>query len=202
MVQPGPLTVNEAEIPRVKKLPLIGLWYLTRGIRKRKSMLNCCVFLNTMERVRNIVPRVLGPQVKGFDHAVVEILKPLWPIVVGRAMAEHSRPIMFLEDTLKIETHSTSWNLELHKMVDEIQRAINRFLGSRVVNRIIFEYQPNTDDNKKESVTVAKQSKKIRNLVPVPSQVGADLSPGLKETFRSSMSKYFSRFERKDDKWH
>lgn len=183
-------------------MPLIGLWYLTRGFRKRKSMLNCWLFLNTMERVRNIVPRILGPQVKGFNHAVVEILKPLWPIVVGRAIAEHSRPMVLLEGTLKIETHSTSWNLELHKMIDEIRRAINRFLGSRVVHRIIFEYQPNTDGKKRESTTVAEQSKEIRSLVPVPSQVGADLSPGLKETFRSSMAKYFSRFERKDGKWH
>ena len=165
-------------------------------------MLNCWIFSNTMERVRNIVPRILGPQVKGFDHAVVEILKPLWPIVVGRAMAEHSRPMVLLGGTLKIETHAASWNLELHKMVDEIRRAINRFLGSRVVHRIIFEYQPNTDGKKKESVTVAEQSKGIRNLVSVPSQVGADLSPGLKEIFRSSMAKYFSRSERKDDKWH
>ncbi len=155
-----------------------------------------------MERVRNIVPRILGSQVKGSDPAVVGILKPLWYLVVGRAMASRSRPVAFREGTLKIEIHSASWNLELQKMIGEIRKAINQFLGSRMVHRIVFEYRPYSGDEKREAAHGAEEGRKIRKLIPAPEQVGAELDPELGEIFRRSMAKYFSRFDEEGGEWH
>ena len=148
-----------------------------------------------MEPVRNIVPRILGPQVKGSDPAVVGVLEPLWRFVVGPAMAGRSRPVAFREGTLKIQIYSASWNLELQKMVGEIRQAINRFLGARVVHRIVFEYRPYSAEGTREEFPVGKEARRERTLVPPPEQAGADLDPELGEIFRRSMAKYFSRSE-------
>ncbi len=89
-----------------------------------------------MDEVGKILPTVFKTHVYRGDPTVVEILAPLWPRVVGKAMARQSRPAAFSRGTLTLATESESWCLQLERMGEEIRAEINAFLGSSVVKRL------------------------------------------------------------------
>ncbi|MGH9445961.1 MAG: DUF721 domain-containing protein [Terriglobia bacterium] len=95
-----------------------------------------------MEQVGNIVPKALRRQLLCRKPPVREVLFPLWARVVGRLIAQHSRPAAFAGGVLTITVSSKPWAAELHDMSEQIRTQVNAFLGSAVVQKIRVLHRP------------------------------------------------------------
>ncbi len=90
-----------------------------------------------MDEVGKILPTVFKSRVQHGEPPLAEILAPLWPRVVGKAMARQCRPATFSRGTLTVVAESESWSLQLQQMEEEVRAEINAFLGGPVVRRLL-----------------------------------------------------------------
>jgi predicted nucleic acid-binding Zn ribbon protein len=89
-----------------------------------------------MEEISKILPLIFKGQVRRRSPRVVEILAPLWPLVAGKPMARHSRPVAFEDGVLTLESDCTAWSAEMRRLSDEIRAQINRYLGAPAVRKL------------------------------------------------------------------
>lgn len=73
---------------------------------------------------------------------MLDILASLWPLVAGKPMARHSRPVGFQGGTLILECDCTAWSAELRRMSDDILAHVNRYLGVPAVRNLKVSYVP------------------------------------------------------------
>lgn len=95
-----------------------------------------------MEEISKILPLIFKGQVQRSNPRVLDILAPLWPLVAGKPMARHSRPVSFQEGTLMLECDCTAWSAEMRRMSDDILTQVNRYLGVPVVRKLKVSYVP------------------------------------------------------------
>jgi len=93
-----------------------------------------------MEEISKILPHIFKSQVRRSNPHMVEILAPLWPLVAGKPMARHSRPVAFEEGTLILECDCTSWSAEMRRMADDIRAQVNQYLGTSAVRKLKVRY--------------------------------------------------------------
>lgn len=93
-----------------------------------------------MEEISRILPMIFKKQVRCSEPRLVEILSPLWPQVVGKPMARHSKPVAFEQGTLTLECDCPSWCVQLRSMAEEISAEINGYLGVPVVRKLQVRY--------------------------------------------------------------
>ena len=89
-----------------------------------------------MEEISKILPLIFKKQVRCSEPRLVEILSPLWPQVVGKPMARHSKPVAFEQGTLTLETDCPTWCDQLRSMAEEIRTGINGYLGVPAVRKL------------------------------------------------------------------
>ena len=93
-----------------------------------------------MEEISKILPLIFKGQVRRSNPHMVEILSPLWPLVAGKPMARHSRPVAFEDGLLTLESDCTAWSREMRRMSDDILARINRYLGATAVRKLKVRY--------------------------------------------------------------
>ncbi len=96
----------------------------------------------SMEEISKILPLIFKGQVHRTNPPVLEILAPLWPLVAGKPMARHSRPVGFQEGTLMLECDCAAWSTEMRHMSDAILAQVNRYLGVPAVRKLKVSYVP------------------------------------------------------------
>lgn len=94
----------------------------------------------SMEEISKILPLIFKGQVHRTNPHVLDILAPLWPLVAGKPMARHSRPVGFQEGTLMLECDCTAWSAEMSRMADDILAQVNRYLGVPAVRKLKVSY--------------------------------------------------------------
>jgi hypothetical protein len=145
-----------------------------------------------LDEIGKILPAAFKAQVRRADAALVEILAPLWPRVVGRGIAQQARPVAFAAGTLTLATACPTWAAQLRQMAEEIRAQINGFLGSPVVKKLRVQHVPQMD-----SVELPAPQRKsplsleVSNL-PLPEGVNK-LDPEISGILERSFAKYFAR---------
>jgi Dna[CI] antecedent DciA-like protein len=145
------------------------------------------------------------------EPRVVEILAPLWPHVVGKAIAQHSQPLAFEGGVLKLATSCPSWAVQLRRMSEEIRAEVNRYLGRGVVKKVSFRHNSRLVLTDRQGATTMRQSRtprlsepatlrpalevgvKPRQLKPNGSRGDIELDPEVARILERSFTKYFSR---------
>jgi len=89
-----------------------------------------------MDEIAKVLSSVLKRQVHRVDPPLVEILVPLWPKVVGAAIAQQSQPEAFAAGTLTLATADPGWAKALIAMREELRDKINAYLGGPVVRAL------------------------------------------------------------------
>ncbi len=150
-----------------------------------------------MDEVGKILPAVFKPHVQRGEPAVAEILAPLWPRVVGKAMARQCRPAAFSRGTLTVVAELESWSLQLQQMEKEIRTEINAFLGGPVVRRLVVRQvigfdAVNTGAPQAEFVPPEKSSQKWADRA-------ADPKAGIARLAHRAVQKRFAPSFRKVD---
>ena len=148
-----------------------------------------------MEDVAKILPAVFKRQLQRSEAALLDLLTPLWPRIVGKALARQCRPVSFGAGTLTIATSCPTWAVQLRQLGDEIRASVNRALGSEFVKKLRVRQDPTVDS------TLPPANERLK---PLPDLLGADSprSPALlgsevAGTLQRSYAKYFARGNRK-----
>jgi hypothetical protein len=150
-----------------------------------------------MEQVGNILPKALRKQLSARKPPVFEILSPLWAHVVGKLIAQHSRPVCFASGVLTLAASSPVWAGELRQISEQIRSQANTFLGNaavrkiRVVQALGFEAQKETPAGPELANSVSLAEDEVRELLWPAGEIGID--PGLARVVERSFAKYFSR---------
>lgn len=145
-----------------------------------------------MEEIGKILPAVFKKQVRRAQPPLVELLAPLWPQVVGKAIAQQSRPVAFGAGTLTLGAFCLSWAAQLRQMAEEIRAEINSFLGSPVVKKVRVQHVPQPGAVE----AAAPQGERAPDLglrTPNWPDGAAKLDPEISGILKRSFTKYFAR---------
>jgi predicted nucleic acid-binding Zn ribbon protein len=71
-------------------------------------------------------------------EAAVAWLTGVWPTVVGRTIAAHTRPVRCAAGCLEVATDAKSWQTQLESMSGEFCAQVNRNWGGNLVREIRF----------------------------------------------------------------
>jgi hypothetical protein len=149
-----------------------------------------------VEEIGKILPAVFKRHVRQSEPALVELLAPLWPRLVGKAIARQSRPVAFEAGTLRVATACPTWAAQLRQLAEEIRAEINGHLGGQVVKKLRVDYDPEAGGP--EARKAAPASLSAPEMATGKGLHGAArLEPGLSGVLERSFAKYFSRRERK-----
>jgi len=176
-----------------------------------------------MEEIGKILPAIFRSYLQREAPRVVEVLVPLWSHVVGKAVAQHSRPVVFERGTLRLAASCPSWGGQLRRMAEEIRVEVNRYLGSALVKKVTVRHgsishgrqmdasnggkawTPDWNSATPRSRPPAGSSPSPRlQASPLPGRprlngslnspaVDRDLAPELARILEQSFAKYFSR---------
>jgi hypothetical protein len=94
-----------------------------------------------MEQIGKVFPSVFRPYLRR-DDRLAEVLASAWPIITGKLMAAHSRPVAFARGTLTLTSGCPSWAAQLRGLSKEIRAEVNSFLGAPRVERLLVRYVP------------------------------------------------------------
>jgi hypothetical protein len=145
-----------------------------------------------LEEIGKILPRMFKAQVRRADPALVEILTPLWPWVVGKGIAQHTRPVAFASGTLTLATACSTWAAQLRQMAEEIRTQINSFLGTPIVKKLRVHHVPAMSA---PAVAPGPRGSGLDlKVLSVPVPAGAPkLDPEISGIVERSFAKYFAR---------
>ncbi len=66
----------------------------------------------------------------------LDLLRAVWPLIVGVRLATHTAPIAWEEGRLEIAVREPEWQKQLGAMTAELRRQINQWWGQQVVREI------------------------------------------------------------------
>lgn len=89
-----------------------------------------------MEEIGKILPAALKSQLRHSEAPLLDLLTPLWPRIVGKAVARQCRPVSFFGGTLTIATSCPTWAAQLRQLGEQIRAEVNRYLGSDLVRKL------------------------------------------------------------------
>lgn len=94
-----------------------------------------------MEQIGSVFPSIFKAQLLR-EKCGAEVLTSLWPMIAGKPMAAHSRPVSFARGTLTLASDCPSWAAQLRGLSEEIRAGVNGFLGAPLVERLLVRYVP------------------------------------------------------------
>ena len=149
-----------------------------------------------MEEIGKILPAVFKRHLRPSDPALVDLLAPLWPRLVGKAIARQSRPVAFEAGRLQVATSCPTWAAQLQQLAEEIRAEINGHLGVPVVKKLRVRYEPGSGGTDAPTSARASQAAPESPTGRMPDNA-ARLEPELSGVLQRSFAKYFSRRTRR-----
>jgi hypothetical protein len=156
-----------------------------------------------MEQLSSILPRAFKKQLLSRKPPVVELLGALWPRVVGKPIAQHTRPENFAGGVLTLTVSSPAWATQLREMSDALQSAINEFIGGPVVCNLRIRRRPAS-----EPLASAPSSPGLAKPLSAAAVAEAgsylwsggevNLPPELARVIERSFVKYFSHYGKRN----
>ena len=104
----------------------------------------------------------LGKALRRMDRpeAAMAWLSSAWPAIVGKALAEHARPLRCQSGRLELTADAKPWQQQLENMKREICFRINQAWGGKLVNEVKF--------------SSGSESPGPRNSTPGPSRISLE----------------------------
>jgi predicted nucleic acid-binding Zn ribbon protein len=89
-----------------------------------------------MEKAGNFLGGMLR-QIKR-PEAVVAWLSSVWPSIVGKTLAAHTRPVRCQAGCLEIAADNKAWQKQLEQMKPEFCAQVNKAWGSTLIREVKF----------------------------------------------------------------
>jgi predicted nucleic acid-binding Zn ribbon protein len=148
-----------------------------------------------LEGIAKFLPAAVRQQLFRSDPSLLELLRALWPKMVGHGIAQQCRPVEFVAGTLTIVTACPTWAVQFRQLNAEIRRNINTILGGEHVRKLRVRVDPAFEPPPLAPGTVSQPS---RPHGTVSKGTPKDRSDPM-EILRQSFDKYFARSNRRGD---
>lgn len=66
----------------------------------------------------------------------LDLLRAMWPVLVGQRLAAHTRPVNWHKGRVDIEVTDPEWHRQLTHLKDDIRKQINRWWGTELVHEV------------------------------------------------------------------
>jgi hypothetical protein len=87
-----------------------------------------------MDRAAKLIARMNIPG----GPTLEEVIRRLWPTVVGKVVARHTRVYAIYEGKLLVAVEDESWRSQLGPLEGQILKRLREVLGQQAVSRIVF----------------------------------------------------------------
>ncbi|WP_028320190.1 DUF721 domain-containing protein [Desulfatiglans anilini] len=91
----------------------------------------------TLMPIKDILAEILESRSSPLGQGLYPILR-IWEQVMGKAIAEHARPVYFKDAVLKVSVTDPVWMQELTYREPEIKEKLDLALGRNVVRKVVF----------------------------------------------------------------
>jgi hypothetical protein len=68
----------------------------------------------------------------------LDLLKAVWPVMVGTRLAAHTRPLAWSRGRVRIGVDDPEWERQLSSLTEDIRRQINRWWGTGLVQEVVL----------------------------------------------------------------
>jgi hypothetical protein len=68
----------------------------------------------------------------------LDILVAVWPLMVGRRLADHTRPIAWSKGRVDVAVDQPEWQSQLESMGKDVRKQVNQWWGSELVREVRF----------------------------------------------------------------
>ncbi len=109
-------------------------------------------------------------------------LVAVWPLVVGKRLAERTRPLACAAGVLEIAVAGAAWREQLAEMTESLRGQINRWWGGELVRQVKLVPVPTT-------LPVGKASPEWLAKPPVPAEPAPERNPFIRRGAQSRRPK-------------
>ena len=118
------------------------------------------------QSLRSALRRVARPE------KPLDLLAAVWPLLVGRRLAAHTRPVAWSKGCVNVAVDQPQWQNQLESMGKDVRAEVNRWWGSELVREIRFvpdrpkrpearySIPKHRDDTRNSKTVTAGQSKR------------------------------------------
>ena len=92
----------------------------------------------------------------------LDLLAAVWPLMVGRRLADHTRPVAWSKGRVDVAVDEPQWQNQLDSMSKDVRSQINRWWGSELVTEVRFVPE------KAKGSGIRKSKLEIRNSKVAP----------------------------------
>jgi hypothetical protein len=68
----------------------------------------------------------------------LDLLTAVWPLMVGRRLASHTRPVAWVKGRVDVAVDEPEWKSQLESMGKDVRAQVNRWWGSELVREVRF----------------------------------------------------------------
>ncbi len=68
----------------------------------------------------------------------LDLLVAVWPLMVGRRLADHTRPVAWSKGRVDVAVDQPEWQSQLESMGKDVQKQVNKWWGSELVREVRF----------------------------------------------------------------
>ncbi|MCL5288639.1 MAG: DUF721 domain-containing protein [Acidobacteria bacterium] len=84
----------------------------------------------------------------------LDLLAAVWPLMVGRRLALHTRPVAWSKGRMDVAVDQPEWHSQLESMSKDVRAQVNRWWGSELVREVRFV----AERSKRQAPSVAGKS--------------------------------------------
>ena len=68
----------------------------------------------------------------------LDLLVAVWPLMVGRRLADHTRPVAWSKGRVDVAVDQPEWQNQLESMGKDVRKQVNKWWGSELVREVRF----------------------------------------------------------------
>jgi predicted nucleic acid-binding Zn ribbon protein len=87
----------------------------------------------------------------------LDLLVAVWPLMVGRRLADHTRPVAWSKGRVDVAVDQPEWQSQLESMGKDVRKQVNKWWGSELVREVRFVPE------KAKRAEIRKSKLEIRN---------------------------------------
>ena len=126
-----------------------------------------------------------------------EALRLLWPVIVGSKLGSSTQLRSVRQNTLRVAVPDRNWKKTLRSMEKMILEAVHRFCGEEIAQAVEIVEEPRMANPQHHTPLKRKTTRRPLSPADLPDDchLEAITDLELREMFRRSAQKYFSRKE-------
>ena len=112
----------------------------------------------------------------------LDLLTAVWPLMVGRRLADHTRPVAWNKGRVDVAVDQPEWQSQLESMARDVRKQVNKWWGSELVREVRFV--PEKARRREIRKSIPKDRDEIRNAKLPPRAGGTPSENALRAALK------------------